>query len=116
MRALGHVVTREKAAIGVLISLYEATDKMRADAASAGFYTHKVNGQQYRAMLTAEQLEGFYTHKVNGQQYPKLQLVTVGELLDGHGIARPSSSAATDETFKRAPKAKAKGGVQGRLL
>lgn len=94
MRALGHVVTREKAAIGVLISLYEATDKMRADAASAGFYTHKVNGQQY----------------------PKLQLVTVGELLDGHGIARPSSSAATDETFKRAPKAKAKGGVQGRLL
>ncbi len=94
VRALGHVVTREKAAIGVLISLYEATDKMRADAASAGFYTHKVNGQQY----------------------PKLQLVTVGELLDGHGIARPSSSAATDETFKRAPKAKAKGGEQGRLL
>jgi site-specific DNA-methyltransferase (adenine-specific) len=82
VRALGHVVTREGAAIGVLISLQEPTDKMRADAASAGFYVHKLNGKQY----------------------PKLQLRTVEELMEGKGIARPSNIAATDETYRRAPK------------
>ena len=86
VRALGHVVTREGAAIGVLIALHEPTAGMRADAASAGFYTHKLNGLQY----------------------PKLQLVTVAELLDGRTIARPSNIAAGDETFKKAPKAKGK--------
>ena len=90
VRALGHVVAREGAAIGVLIALHEPTAGMRADAASAGFYTHKLNGLQY----------------------PKLQLVTVAELLDGRTIARPSNIAAGDETFKKAPKAKAKGGEQ----
>ena len=93
VRALGHVVTRENAAIGVLISLQEPTSLMRADAASAGFYTHKLTGQQY----------------------PKLQLRTVEELMEGKGIARPSNYAAVDETFKRAPKAKAKGGAQGEM-
>lgn len=29
------------------------------------------------------------------------------ELMDGKGIERPSNVAATDETFKKAPKAKA---------
>ena len=50
--------------------------------------------------------------KTNAQQYPKLQLRTVKELMDGKGIERPSNVAATDETFKKAPKAKGKGHEQ----
>ena len=52
---------------------------------------------------------GLYVHKMNGQQYPRLQLRTVKELMDGKGIERPSTVAAVDETFKKAPKAKGKG-------
>jgi len=57
---------------------------------------------------------GFYIHKTNQQKYPRLQLRTVKELMAGKGIQRPSSSAATDETFKEAPKAK-KGDKQKEL-
>jgi hypothetical protein len=32
--------------------------------------------------------------------------------MEGKGIERPSTVAATDETFKKAPKAKTKGGEQ----
>ena len=93
IRSLGHVVSRENAAIGVLITLQEPTAGMRADAASAGFYTHKLNAMQY----------------------PKLQILTIRELLDGRGIARPSSMSLGDETFKRAPKAAIKASGQGDL-
>jgi hypothetical protein len=55
---------------------------------------------------------GFYAHKMNGQQYPRLQLRTVKE---GKGIERPSNVAAVDETFKKAPKAKGKGHEQAGL-
>ena len=93
VRDLRGVLDREKAAIGVLISLHEPTKPMFAEAASAGFYTHKINGQQY----------------------PKLQLRTVKELMDGKSIERPSTVAATDETFKKAPKAKGKSDKQNEL-
>jgi hypothetical protein len=59
-----------------------------------------------------EVITAFYVHKTNAQQYPKLQLRTVKELMDGKGIERPSNVAATDETFKKAPKAKGKGHEQ----
>lgn len=90
VRDLRGVLDREKAAMGVLISLQPPTGPMEAEAASAGFYTHKMNGQQY----------------------PRLQLRTVKELMEGKGIERPSNVAAVDETFKKAPKAKAKGHEQ----
>ncbi len=90
VRDLRGVLDREKAAMGVLISLQPPTGPMEAEAASAGFYTHKMNQQQY----------------------PRLQLRTVKELMEGKGIERPSNVAAVDETFKKAPKAKAKGGQQ----
>jgi DNA modification methylase len=90
VRDLRGVLEREKAAMGVLISLQPPTGPMEAEAASAGFYAHKMNGQQY----------------------PRLQLRTVKELMDGKGIERPSNVAAVDETFKKAPKAKDKGHEQ----
>ena len=90
VRDLRGVLDREKAAIGILISLQPPTGPMETEAASAGFYEHKMNKQKY----------------------PRIQLRTVKELMDGKGIERPSNVAALDETFKKAPKAKAKGGEQ----
>ena len=90
VRDLRAVLDREKAAMGVLISLQPPTGPMEVEAASVGFYAHKLNGQQY----------------------PRLQLRTVKELMDGKGIERPSNVAAVDETFKKAPESKKKQGDQ----
>lgn len=90
MRDLRGVIDREKAAIGVLISLQPPTGPMEAEAASAGFYEHKLMRQKY----------------------PRLQLRTVKELMEGKGIERPSEAAAVDVTFKKAPKSKKKHGQQ----
>ena len=87
VRDLRGVLDREQAAIGVLISLQPSTGPMETEAASVGFYEHKLNGQKF----------------------PRLQLRTVKELMDGKGIERPSTVAATDETFKKAPQAQTKG-------
>jgi hypothetical protein len=81
VRDLRGVLDREKAAIGILISLQPATGPMETEAASAGFYEHKTNKQKF----------------------PRLQLRTVKELMEGKGIERPTSAAASDETFKKAP-------------
>jgi len=94
VRDLRGVLDREKAAIGVLISLQPPTREMQAEAASAGFYEHKTNKQKY----------------------PRIQLRTVRELMDGKGIERPSNVAALDETFKKAPESKKKHGEQKELI
>ena len=86
VRDLRGVLDREKAAIGILISLQPPTGPMETEAASAGFYEHKTNKQKF----------------------PRLQLRTVKELMDGKGIERPTSAAASDETFKKAPTSKRK--------
>lgn len=93
VRDLLGVLDREKAAIGVLISQRDFSGPMKAEAAGAGFYTHKLTGQKF----------------------PKLQLRTIKELMDGKGLDRPSSAAATDETFKKAPKSKKKQAEQDEL-
>ena len=94
VRDLRGVLDREKAAIGILISLQPPTGPMEAEAASAGFYEHKTNRQKY----------------------PRLQLRTVKELMEGQGIERPSTVAATDETFKKAPESKKKQHEQKELI
>lgn len=76
------VIERERAAIGVLISLEEHTRPMREEAASAGFYESPW-----------------------GRNYPRIQLRTVEDLMAGKGIERPPSSYA----FKRAPRAQLAG-------
>lgn len=83
LRDLWGVVDREKAQIGVLISLEEPTKAMRTEAAKAGFYARPFGGKEER--------------------YPRLQLLTIEELLKGKGIAYPAVRA--DLTFKKAPKA-----------
>ncbi|MCK4374330.1 MAG: restriction endonuclease, partial [Candidatus Brocadiae bacterium] len=80
VRDLRGVVEREEAQIGVLISLQEATRPMRTEAAGAGFYTSPLFGSRF----------------------PRIQLLTVSEILRGKQIAYPPR---TNATFKRAPKA-----------
>lgn len=78
VRDLRGVVEREKAEIGVLIAMEPPTAPMRKEAASAGFYTSPWG------------------------KHPRLQIITVEDLLTGQGINRPPAQAST--TFKRAPK------------
>ncbi len=75
------VMEREGAAIGVLITMQPPTKPMREDAASAGMY-----------------VSPWGTH-------PRLQLLTVAELLEGKRIDCPPPSQV-NVTFKKAPKAK----------
>jgi site-specific DNA-methyltransferase (adenine-specific) len=83
IRALGEVVTQEKAQLGVLITMQEPTRPMRADAASGGSYQSPTY-----------------------DRFPLLQIITVKELLDGTRIDMPPLRQ-TSVTFKRAPRAKA---------
>lgn len=80
VRDLRGVLDREKAQIGVLITLEEATKPMRAEAAGAGFYDSPFGGKHAR-----------------------LQVTTIKELLDGRRIDYPPSGQQVDVTFKRAP-------------
>ena len=80
VRDLVGVLDRERAQIGVLISFEEATKPMRKEAASAGIYESPWG------------------------KHPRVQLLTVAELLDGKRIDMPQI-AGTNRTFKAAPKA-----------
>jgi hypothetical protein len=90
VRDLRGTVEREKAAIGVLITMDEPTREMRKEAATGEFYASQWGS------------------------HPKIQLLTVGELLAGKGINRPPDRQ-TGATFKKAPKAKPSAGEQFRL-
>jgi DNA modification methylase len=83
VRDLRGVIEREKAEIGVLISMDQPTPKMRSEAASAGFY-----------------------QVPSGKRHPRMQLLTVDELLGGKGVDYPPEEARKNVTFKQAPKAK----------
>lgn len=82
VRDLRGVMALEKAAIGVLISMQEPTQPMRVETAGAGFYTDSWSGEKY----------------------PRLQLLTIADLLSGKGIDYPRYR--DNVTFRRAPKAK----------
>lgn len=69
VRDLVGVLQREQAEMGVLISLNEPTQPMRQEAASTGFYTSPWG------------------------QHPKVQLVTVAELLEGKKLDMPAGGA-----------------------
>ena len=93
VRDLRGVVQRENAAIGVLLSMHKPTAAMRSEAASGGFY-----------------------HSPWGTKHPRMQILTVQELLEGKRIDMPPSRDL--RTFKKAPKAKRKprGGMTNLFL
>lgn len=59
IRDLVGVIDREKAAIGLFVTMTEPTAPMKAEAASAGFYT------------------------VDGERYPRIQIMTIERLMEG---------------------------------
>ena len=87
VRDLRGVVEREQAALGVLLTLNAPTKAMRTEAASAGFYASPWG------------------------QHPRVQILTVGELLAGKKLDAPPPRQ-TSRTYKRAPKALKKAGKQ----
>lgn len=91
VRDLQGVVTREKAAIGVLLTMEPPTKAMRKEVASAGFY-----------------LSPWGPH-------PVLQILTVEDLLNGKTINRPPEQH-TDVTFKQAAKARGKATANPKLV
>jgi hypothetical protein len=91
VRDLKGVVQREKAAIGVLISLETPSKEMRKEAASGEFYICEWG------------------------TYPMWQLLTIEDLLNGKTVKRPPVKQL-DATFKKAPKAKSATAEQGTLL
>jgi DNA modification methylase len=80
VRDLRGVREREKAEIGVLISFEEPTRQMRTEAASAGFFESPWG------------------------KHPRIQLLTVEELLGGKGIDYPRTGGI-NVTTKAAPRA-----------
>jgi site-specific DNA-methyltransferase (adenine-specific) len=83
VRDLRGVIEREKAAIGVLIAMEEPTKPMMKEAAEAGFYKDE---------------SAFDTGT-----YPRIQILTVEQLLSGAQVQYPRLLEAT---FKKAPKAR----------
>jgi site-specific DNA-methyltransferase (adenine-specific) len=86
------VVEREKAAIGVLITMQDHTAPMKEEAVTAGFYESQTWGRKY----------------------PKIQLLTVADLLAGKHIDMPPIKQV-GATFKKAPKVKKQQGEQPEL-
>jgi len=83
LRDLRGVLEREESEMAVLITMLPPTKPMRAEAADAGTY---------------------YSPGWD-RQYPRLQILTIDDILSGKGIDYPSSRH-TNITFKRAPKAR----------
>lgn len=65
IRALGHVVQREGAPMGALITMNKPTRQMKADALAGGFFDSPWGPQ------------------------PRLQIITIAELLEGKRLERP---------------------------
>jgi hypothetical protein len=87
------VIERDHAAIGVFICIEEPTGAMRKEAAEAAF---------------------FQTKSLAGTRHPRLQILTIEELLAGKRIDMPAQQDV--HSFKQAPKAKGKKATQGGLF
>ena len=92
VRDLRAVIEREKAQLGVLITMQDPTKPMRTEAAEAGYYLSPGAGTSH----------------------PRLQLLTISELLAGKKIDMPFGGQG-NVTFKKAQKANVKEGAQGSL-
>lgn len=88
LRALGGVIDRDEAALGVLITLDPPSAPMRRDALDAGSY------------LSA------WTNV----RYPRLQILTIEDLLRGEGVKMPPTGQAPGAV---APRVRGQGAVQG---
>jgi site-specific DNA-methyltransferase (adenine-specific) len=79
VRDLAHVVDREKAKIGIFITLAEPTGPMKTEAVKTGYYEARYG------------------------KYPKVQILTIRELFDGK---QPNIPLIDSASFKKAAKEK----------
>ena len=93
IRDLKGVMEREKAAIGCFITLDEPTGPMRTEAVSAGFYE------------SALKMEG-----LSSERFPKIQILTIPDLLSGKKLAFPRHNVSTFKKAHRKSKVKAEQG------
>ena len=84
---------REKAELGVFITLQPPTEPMRQEALSAGAYTPE---------------------HFPDQQYPRVQILTIDELLAGNNVAYPRGGVPA--TFRQAPRRRRSQGQQNTLV
>ena len=91
IRELRGVVQREDAAIGLLITLNKPTKPMRREAATAGFYISPFGNTKH----------------------PRIQILTIEELLDGKKIDSPRTDA--NVTFKKATRVRPRPPKPGEL-
>jgi len=89
IRDLHGTVDRENAALGVFITLEPPTKDMEKEALSAGYYTSELWQKDY----------------------PKIQILTIEQLLNGEQVQMPPSHG----TFKKAEKVKKVEGSQSEL-
>lgn len=89
VRDLRGTIERENAAMGIFITLEKPSRDMQADATAAGFY-HSPGWDR---------------------DYPKLQILTIADLLTGAEVKMPPASI----TFKQASKTKKDDAEQGAL-
>ena len=89
IRDLVGVISREKAQIGAFLSLEPPTSPMRKEAASAGFY------------------------KSPWGKHPRIQLLTIEDLLGGKTIDYPQGA---DVTFKKAERVRANPSEKQKIL
>jgi DNA modification methylase len=78
IRDMGHVVDREKAKVGIFITLADATGPMKTEAVKAGFYETPHHGK-----------------------VPKLQILTIADLFAGK---KPQIPFVDATSFKAAPR------------
>ena len=90
IRDLRGVVDREKASIGVFISMQNPTGPMVQECISCGFYHSETWGKDY----------------------PKMQILTIEDLFNGKEIEMPPIKT----TFKKAQKEKVRDDKQGNLF
>ena len=86
---------REKAEMGLLVTLEPPTSPMRQESLAAGFYVP----------------EHFPNH-----QFPRVQIATIEELLAGNSPTLPHLGLAAAPTFRRAPRRRAPQGGAMMLL
>lgn len=91
VRDLAHVVEREKAEIGLFVTLAEATRPMREEAVKTGFYESPVTGASF----------------------PKLQILTIAGLMEGKERAAFPDLSAGGVTFKKAKREEKTSDQQG---
>ncbi|MCB9366173.1 MAG: restriction endonuclease [Calditrichaeota bacterium] len=106
IRELRAILDREKADIGLLITLEPPTRPMKTEAADAGHYEYFWREKHLKSV-----------DKKARSYHPRIQILTIKELLEGKKPDLPVTAFhnATDDTFQTAPKSKKKTNGNGEL-